>query len=150
MNGNILGAPQVVGPSNGRPGMVQNWSFEIQHQLAPDLIFSVGYIGNHATRLNSNLQQLNSIDPKFLSLGTKLKQCLNPDTSICPDGGVAGRATLASVGITTVPAWFEPLYAPTGHDLVGQLLIPFPQYLSGQHNDSGITTNYCLENLGQS
>jgi len=45
--------------------MIQNWSFEIQHQLAPDLIFSLGYVGNHATHLNSNLQQLNAIDPSF-------------------------------------------------------------------------------------
>jgi Carboxypeptidase regulatory-like domain len=140
LNGNVQGAPQFAGPGNGRPGMVQNWSFEIQHQLAPDLIASVGYIGNHATRLNSNLLQLNAIDPKYFPLGLKLK-----DSVTSPQG----QATLASLGIT-VPNWFEPLYGPTGHDVVGQLLVPFPQYLSGQHNDSGITTNCCLENLGQS
>src|SRR6266481_3533489 len=72
LNGNFQGNPSYVAASNGRSAMVQNWSFEIQHQLASDLIFSVGYVGNHATRLNSNLQQLNAIDPKFLSLGTKL------------------------------------------------------------------------------
>ncbi len=149
LNGNFQGDPSYAGPSNGRSGMVQNWSLEIQHQLAPDLIFSLGYVGNHATRLNSNLQQLNAIDPKFLSLGTKLNDCLNPNTSICADGGVAGRATLASLGVT-VPAWFESLYGPTGGDLVGQLLLPFPQYVSGRFNNSGIRTNCCLENLGQS
>jgi len=141
LNGDIQGVPQFVGPSNGRPGMVQNWSFEIQHQLTTDLIFSVGYIGNHATRLNSNLLQLNALDPKFFPLGLKLK---DPVTS------PQGQATLASLGVT-VPSWFEPLYGPSGHDQVGELLTPFPQYLSGQHNDpGGITTNCCLENMGQS
>ena len=140
-NGNVQGTPGYAGPSNGRPGMVQNWSFELQHQLAPDLIFSVGYIGNHATRLNSNLQQLNAINPKYLPLGTKL---LDPVMS------ARGQATLASLGITTVPAWFESLYGPSGQDLVGQLLLPFPQYLSGEQGGTGITTNCCLENLGQS
>src|SRR5262249_53758887 len=72
LNGNFQGAPGFAAPSNGRPAMVQNWSLEVQHQLAPDLILSVGYIGNHATHLNSNLQQLNAIDPKFLPLGNKL------------------------------------------------------------------------------
>lgn len=142
LNGGFQGNPDFAGPDNGRSGMVQNWSLEIQHQLAPDLIFSLGYVGNHATHLNSNLQQLNEIDPKFLSLGTKLNDCLNPDTTICADGGVAGRATLATLGVT-VPGWFETLYGPSGNDLVGQLLLPFPQY-------KGINTNCCLENLGQS
>lgn len=139
-NGNFQGAPGYAGPSNGRPGMVQNWSFEVQHQLAPDLIFSVGYIGNHATRLNSNLQQLNAIDPKYLPLGLKLND---------PVMSASGQATLASLGVT-VPQWFETLYGPSGKDLVGQLLLPFPQYLSGEQGGTGITTNCCLENLGQS
>jgi hypothetical protein len=133
LNGDFQGTPSYAGPSNGRSGMVQNWSFEIQHQLASDLIFSVGYVGNHATHLNSNLQQLNVIDPKFLSLGTKLND---------PVMSASGQATLATLGVT-VPAWFETLYGPSGNDLVGQLLLPFPQY-------RGISTNCCLENLGQS
>lgn len=133
LNGGFQGNPDYAGPGNGRSGMVQNWSFEIQHQLARDLIFSLGYVGNHATHLNSNLQQLNEIDPKFLSLGTKLND---------PVMSAAGQATLATLGVT-VPAWFETLYGPSGNDLVGQLLLPFPQYKS-------INTNCCLENLGQS
>ncbi len=133
LNGNFQGGPSFAAPSNGRPAMVQNWSLEIQHQFAPDLIFSLGYIGNHATHLNSNLQQLNAIDPKFLPLGFRLNDSVT---------SAEGQATLASLGVT-VPAWFEALYSPSGKDLVGQLLLPFPQY-------QGITTNCCLENLGQS
>ena len=138
LNGDFQGTPQFAGPSNGRPGMVQNWSFEVQHQLAPDLIFSIGYIGNHATRLNSNLQQLNAIDPKYLRLGNKLNDPIN---------SAQGQADLASVGITE-PSWFRPLYCPgepaaSCTEPIGQLLVPFPQY-------KGITTNCCLENLGQS
>jgi len=138
LNGNFQGTPQFAGPANGRPGMVQNWSFEVQHQLAPDLIFSIGYIGNHATHLNSNLQQLNAIDPKYLPLGNKLNDPIN---------SAQGQADLASVGITE-PSWFRPLYcagvpAASCTEPIGQLLVPFPQY-------KGITTNCCLENLGQS
>jgi len=140
LNGNFQGNPSYVGPSNGRSGMIQNWSLEIQNQLAQDLIFSLGYVGNHATRLNSNLQQLNAIDPKFLSLGLKLNEKVTSP---------GGQATLATLGVT-VPAWFESLYGPTGGDLVGQLLLPFPQYVSGRFNNSGIRTDCCLQNLGQS
>jgi len=138
LNGDFQGTPSFAGPSNGRPGMVQNWSFEVQHQLAPDLIFTVGYIGNHATRLNSNLQQLNAIDPKYLPLGLKLNDPIN---------STQGQMDLAGLGITE-PSWFRPLYCPgvaasSCTEPIGQLLVPLPQY-------KGITTNCCLENLGQS
>jgi len=160
LNGNFQGSPTFAGPGNGRSGMVQNWSLEVQHQLATDLILSVGYVGNHATHLNSNLQQLNAIDPKYLSLGTKLDDCLNSDFTIdpithlpvpkCAGFGAVGLATLASLGVT-VPAWFEPLYKDSGDDQVGQLLLPFPQYQSGGPGTrGGISTDCCLENLGQS
>ena len=123
----------LVLPEYGRPGMVQNWSFEVQHQLATDLILTVGYVGGHSTRLHSNLAQVNSLNPSFYPLGTKLNDSVT---------STRGQATLASLGVT-VPAWFQTLYAGGGNDTVGQLLRPFPQYL-------GIGTNCCLENLGQS
>ena len=125
------GFPTFVAKGYGRPGMIQNWSLEVQHQLAPDLILSVGYVGTHATRLHSNLVQTNSIDPKFYSLGKKLND---------PVSSVAGQATLASLGITE-PSWFRPLYG--NNEPIGQLLRPFPQFRD-------IGTSCCLENVGQS
>lgn len=122
--------PNYVAPSYGRPAMVQNWSLEVQHQLATDLLLSVGYIGMHSTHLHSNLDQVNSIDPQFLSLGTQLS---NPVTS------PAGQATLASLGVS-VPSWFVPLY---GNGVqVGQLLRPHPNF-------QDISSSCCLENIGQ-
>ncbi|HET8825650.1 MAG TPA: hypothetical protein VFM77_11015, partial [Terriglobales bacterium] len=120
-------------PSYGRPGMVQNWDLEIQHQLAPDLIFTVGYVGQHATRLLSNLAQVNTPNPKYNSLGANLT---------LPVTDPAAPAILAGLGVS-VPSWFVPGWSPSGNDTIGQLLRPFPQY-------GGITTNCCLENLGQS
>ncbi len=122
-----------VAKDYGRPGMIQNWSLEVQHQLAPDLILSVGYVGTRATRLFSSLAQINSVQPNFLSLGNKLADSVDSP---------AGQATLATLGVT-VPSWFDPLYASSGNNTVGQLLRPFPQY-------QGISTDCCRENLGQS
>ena len=129
-NGGFLGDPDYAAAEYGRPGMVQNWSFEIQHELARDLILSVGYVGTRATRLRSNLVQINSIHPEFYSLGNKLNDGINT-----PEG----QATLASLGITE-PSWFRPLYGDS--EPIGQLLRPFPQY---QGISSGAT-----ENVGQS
>ena len=38
-------------PSNTRTGYVQSWHFTIQRQLAKDLLFEVGYVGNHGVKL---------------------------------------------------------------------------------------------------
>jgi hypothetical protein len=134
-------SPSYVAADYGRPGMVQNWDLEVQHQITRDLIFTVGYVGQHATRLRSNLAQINSPNPIYNSLGANLNLHVN-DPKAAP--------VLASLGIT-VPSWFEPGWNPGGgttictncNDTIGQLLRPFPQYTS-------ITTNCCLENLGQS
>lgn len=131
LNGNFAGAPNYVGPDYGRPGMVQNWSLEVQHQLATDLILSVGYVGTRGTRLRSNLAQINSINPQFYPLGTTI------ETQTV--GSPEGQATLAKLGVT-IPDWFIPLYGDS--EPIGQLLRPFPQY---QSISSGV-----LENVGQS
>jgi hypothetical protein len=127
-----------VAPSYGRPGMVQNWDLEIQHQLATDLILSVGYVGQHATRLRSNLAEVNSPNPKYNYLGPALGYAVDGSD------GHNGPAILAGLGVT-VPSWFvsgwgEP---PSGLATVGQLLRPFPQYWN-------FSTAQILENLGQS
>ncbi|MBZ5654549.1 MAG: carboxypeptidase-like regulatory domain-containing protein [Acidobacteriia bacterium] len=124
------GFPNYGAAEYGRPGMIQNWSFEVQNELARDLILSVGYVGTRATRLRSNLVQVNSIHPEFYSLGTKLND---------PISSVEGQATLASLGITE-PSWFRPLYGDG--EPIGQLLRPFPQF---QSISSGTA-----ENVGQS
>jgi hypothetical protein len=131
--------PTYVAKDYGRPGMVQNWDIEIQHQLATDLIFSMGYIGQHATRLRSNLAQANTPNPVYNSLGAALNYAVDGSD------GHNGPAILSSLGVT-VPSWFvsgwgEPQNG--GQATIYQVLRPLPQYWN-------ITTNCCLENLGQS
>jgi len=128
--------PSYVAPSFGRPGMVQNWSLEIQHELAKDLILDVGYIGMHSTRLHSNLLLPDSVNPAFFNLGTDLGLRVTDPKA---------QADLATLGIS-VPSWFSPLWNPSndpnGADTLGQLLRPHPQYAS--------IDSSTLENVGQS
>jgi len=131
--------PTYVAKDYGRTGMVANWDVEIQHQLATDLIFSMGYIGQHATRLRSNLAQINTPNPVYNNLGAAFGYAVDGSD------GHNGPAILSTLGVT-VPSWFvsgwgEPQSG--GQATVYQVLRPFPQYWN-------ITTNCCLENLGQS
>ena len=126
-NGGGNGADYVMA-GDGKPGMVQNYSLEVQQQLLPDMTLTVGFLGNHATRLRSLVYWPNSLNPAYFALGNLLTQPLNSTAA-------------QSAGIPTPFANFYTVNG--GGSLVGQALLPFPQtgYLN---NDS------YLQNRGQS
>jgi hypothetical protein len=72
-----------IAKSFGRPAMVSSWNLETQVQLQPDLFFSLGYIGNHATRLHGLLNYPNDIPQSALAQGTCL---LWWAVAPCPNG----------------------------------------------------------------
>lgn len=131
LNGQNVG---YIAPSYGQPGKTQNWSLEIQKELAPDLILSVGYVGVSGSHLHTNIAQVNALQPKFYNLGNSLT-----DSVTSPEG----QAVLSSLGVS-VPSWFVPLYGSNA--LVGQLLRPFPQYMDIGGSNNNMCS--CLENLG--
>jgi hypothetical protein len=134
LNGQNVG---YIAPSYGRPARTQNWSLEVQKQLAPDLILSLGYVGIKGDYLHTNIAQVNALNPKFYNLGNDLN-----DSVTSP----AGQAILTNLGVT-VPSWFVPLYNSVNvTPSVGQLLRPFPQYLDVGGSNNGMCS--CLENLG--
>ncbi|MGA7217820.1 MAG: hypothetical protein WBX38_05875, partial [Candidatus Sulfotelmatobacter sp.] len=112
--------PQYTDPSYGRPPMVQNWSFEVQHQLASDLIMDLAYVGGHSTNLRSNYDAVNTLNPQYFSLGAALNNTI-------------GAQSAVPLPYATFPT----------NAIVAQALVPFPQYY-------GFNTDGALENLGQS
>lgn len=123
---NFSGNPAngYVDPSYGRPAMVNNWSFDVQGQLATDLILDVGYVGQHSTHLRSNINPVNNLNPAFFHLGTLLTANVN-----------SPQAMAAGIGLPF------PGFDPTRQ--VAEALLPFPQFFA-------LNTDCCLENLGQS
>jgi hypothetical protein len=136
LNGANVG---YIAPSYGRPAMTQNWSLEVQKQLAPDLILSLGYVGVKGSHLHTNIAQVNALNPQFYSLGNSLTDCVDASNPSC----APGLAVLNSLNVS-VPSWFVPLYG--SNSTVGQLLRPFPQYLAVGGSNNGMCS--CLENLG--
>ncbi|MGA8273579.1 MAG: TonB-dependent receptor, partial [Candidatus Sulfotelmatobacter sp.] len=107
-----------IGPTFGRPAMVSSWNLEQQMQLAPDLFFSLGYIGNHATRLHGLLNYPNDIPQSDLSMGTCL---LFYAVAPCPNG-------FSSPPIQPYPGFSCALGCTYGFsEPVEQALRPFPQ-----------------------
>ncbi len=62
-----------ITPGFGKPPMIQSWSFQVQQQLAPDLILSVAYVGNKGQNLRSAAADgmYNNMPPQDLALGSK-------------------------------------------------------------------------------
>jgi hypothetical protein len=117
-------ANAYIAPSYGRPAMIQNWSFEIQQQLASDLILDVAYVGQHSTHLRSSFDPVNHVPLADLSLGNLLNaNILSPQA--------------VSAGIGLPYANFQTSRP------VSQALQPYPQFFT-------LNTDCCLENLGQS
>ena len=117
-------AADYIAKSYGRPPMIQNWSFEIQREIATDLIADIAYVGQHSTNLRTNYDAVNSLNPKYFSLG-----------------GGPGIGLFAPVTNT----FFNPADPFSGPPtlIAAQSLVPFPQFF-------GLNTDGQLENLGQS
>ncbi|HEY1500266.1 MAG TPA: TonB-dependent receptor [Acidobacteriaceae bacterium] len=116
---------EVIRAGWGRPAMINNWSLELQDEVAQDLIFTLGYIGQSGQDLHSGyLSNINNISTKYFSLGDELSV---PGYTI-PLGGSNGGVN-------------APYSTFTG--ALGQALRPFPQY-------DYIAGDCCLENLGHS
>jgi hypothetical protein len=123
-NGSYLPGSYIT-PTAARPATVYNWTLEVQHQLAEDLLATVGYIGNHSTNLESNLLNPNNMPSKDFSLGNALYQ---------PFIGNSAGVALPFPGF--LQNW-------GGNPALQSALRPFPQY-------DFIDQGCCLENVGMS
>ncbi len=114
-----------ITPGFGKPPMVQSWSFQVQQQLATDLIVSLGYVGNKAQNLRSAAAagSYNNFPLQDLSLGQNLLS------------SSVGSAAANAAGI------LAPYPGFTGS--VGDALRHYPQYRR-------FNTDCCLENDGMS
>ncbi len=118
-------ANNYVRPSMNRPGMTQQYTLQMQYELAPDLLLMIGYDGERGTFLRSNIEDINDIPKSAFALGNNLSSTLAANTA----------------GITAPFSTFYSLYGTSVQ--TAQALRPYPQYKQ-------IQTGCCLQNRGQS
>jgi hypothetical protein len=123
-NGSYVPGSYIT-PDAGRPATLYTWNVEIQHQLATDLIATVGYMGMHSTDLKANLLNPNNMPTKYFSYGDSLYQPFTGNSK-----GVAAPFP------QFVQNW-------GGNPQLQAALRPFPQY-------DFIDQGCCLENVGMS
>ncbi len=91
------------------------WSGSIQRELPYDMLVTASYTGNRGRHLPSQLNPINQLDPKYLSLGTLLgKQVTDP--------------AAVAAGIKIPYSNFVQQFGSGATVL--QALLPYPQYAS--------------------
>jgi hypothetical protein len=102
-------------PGTSRMPQILTWTFSIQRELARNLTFEGTYVGSHSTHLilGGSLSNMNTLDPKYLSLGNLLFQDISSSAA-------------AAAGYTAPYTAFTAQSTRT----VGQSLRPYPQYLN--------------------
>jgi hypothetical protein len=105
-----VGKPMTIFDPNASSTRVQQFSFDVQRQLASGWVATVGYSGSRTSNLtwstaNYNVDQL---DPKYFSMGSALTQAVTNPFFGKGGTGVIGGATVAR----------------------NQLLRPYPQFAS--------------------
>ncbi|HEU5350815.1 MAG TPA: carboxypeptidase regulatory-like domain-containing protein [Terracidiphilus sp.] len=123
-----------VASSNGRPAMVSTWTLEDQIEINPNLYFSLGYLGNHATHLHGLVDYPNDIPLNDLSMGTCL---LWWAVAPCPNG-FSSPPIQPYAGFSCASGCTWGISEP-----VEQALRPYPQY-------GYINMDSYLQNVGQS
>ncbi len=91
------------------------WNIGVQRELPYNMFVSASYTGNKAIRLPGQLNPINQLDPKYLSLGSTL-------------GALIGSPAANAAGISSpYPAFVQQF---GGAATVAQALLPYPQYSS--------------------
>lgn len=117
----------LVKKSYGAPAMVETWTLETQTELAKNLVMTLGYLGQHSTRLHGLIDYPNDMPLSGLALGNVLYD-------------IAGSAPANVAGVKIPYANFQTTWG--GGGTVSQALRPFPQY-------GYINTDSYLQNVGQ-
>ena len=112
----------------------QQWNFTVERQLGTDTQLSAAYVGSKGTRLPSQLNPLNALNPSLLSLGSKLNDQFGPNDTVI-DGVPIPYA-----------GWQQQMTgcAPS----VAQALLPYPQFcsaLTGSNENLGSSTYHSLQ-----
>ncbi len=119
--------------ANRRP-YTQQWNLTLEHQFRTNTFVSAGYVGSKGTRLPSNVDAKNALNPKYLSMGQKLFDEFQP-----------GQTTLDGVSVP-YDGWADQMQACAPS--VAQALVPYPQYcggLLGVNENKGNSTYHSLQ-----
>jgi hypothetical protein len=110
-----VGGPQidVLSKKDGFAPYSEEWNVNVQRELPYNMFATIAYMGNREIHLPSQLNSLNQLDPKYLSLQS--------DLGLSFDDGSAQAKGYKAPYSEYVSQW-------GGSAGLAQALVPFPQY----------------------
>ena len=119
--------------ANERPRS-QQWNLTVDREIDRGFMVGLAYVGSRGSRLPSNNDPLNALDPALLSLGSRLYDEFQP-----------GQTSLHGVA-EPYPGWREQMTgcAPS----LAQALLPYPQYcgnLQGANENHGTSIYHSFQ-----
>ena len=138
--GNSAGLNTLVGQNaaanqrNFHTGYMQQWNFNIQQELAKDMVLQVAYTGSVGTGLPANwASQMNQLSDSLLSLGPALQQLVpNPFYGVVQTGPLAQPMVQRGQLLRPYPQ-FQTLYVegdPLGHSNYNSFQLEFTKRFS--------------------
>ncbi len=112
----------------------QQWNLSVEREITKDLSVAAAYVAAKGTRLLSQINPINVLNPSLLSMGNNLNDTFQ-----------SGQTSLDGVSIPYA-GWVEQMKgcSPT----VAQALLPYPQYcgnIRGQNENDGNSTYHSLQ-----
>ncbi|MGO8786280.1 MAG: hypothetical protein ACLQVL_02705 [Terriglobia bacterium] len=114
--------PLYRGFDSNRLPYSQQWNLTVEHQFTKDFYVNAAYVGNKGTRLPSDTDPLNALNPSLLSMGQSLNDTFQP-----------GMTSLDGVSVPYA-GWVQQMTgcSPT----VAQALLPYPQYCGSEVSET--------------
>jgi hypothetical protein len=147
---NNNGSATYVNSKANRPAFMQSWTLDIQRQLPYGMMLDTAYVASRTTGTWTGLENINQVDPKYLSLGGTLRSDINsPEAAAAGIGspypgfsGSVGQALRPYPQYTTI--W--DMFQPTGYSTYHSLQLRLQKNLS---NGLSFLTSYTLsKNIG--
>ncbi len=119
------GTATFVNPSANKPAFMQSWTVDIQRELPFNILLDLGYVASQTAGLWTGLEDVNQVDPRYLSLGNTLDaDVYSPEAAAAgitaPYPGFSGSVAQALRRFpqyTTVYDMFQPTGYNTYHSL---------------------------------
>jgi len=129
------GNAPIYRPRNAnRLPYAQQWNLTVEHQFSGNNYVSASYVGTKGTRLLSQIAPINTLDPKYLSMGAQLFDTFQPGQTEL-DGVPVPFPDFATVMTGCSPS-------------VAQALLPYPQYcneIRGRNENQGSSIYHAFQ-----
>jgi hypothetical protein len=119
-------APIYRAKNANRLPYAQQWNLTVEHEFTGSDYVSASYVGTKGTRLLSQIDPINALNPTYLSMGQQLNDEFQPGQTEL-DGVPVPFADFATTMTGCAPS-------------VAQALLPFPQYcdaIQGRNENEG-------------